>query len=99
VYGKINSAMVGVGDGVNVIVGTGEGVIVSMTICGGGRVGGSIAEEAGWQDARRIKTSEAVLWINRQRRCFMDRLYQNNIMTRFSAHHANPFTIRKPIIL
>jgi hypothetical protein len=40
VYGKINSSTVGVGDGVNVRVGTGEAVIVSMTICGGGRVEG-----------------------------------------------------------
>ncbi len=32
VYGKINSAMVGVAEGVNVTVGMGEGVAVSMTV-------------------------------------------------------------------
>lgn len=41
---EIHSSMVGVGEGVRVIVGMGEGVTVSMTTCGGGRVG---AEDPG----------------------------------------------------
>jgi len=47
VYGKINSATVGVGEGVNVSVGMGEGVIDSMMTCGGGRVDGKAGGEAG----------------------------------------------------
>lgn len=62
----------GVGEGVRVGVGTGEGVIVLITTLGGGRVpvatGGT---RAGWQAARRNKK-------NRLRRCFMDKLYHLN---------------------
>ena len=39
VYGKINSSMVGVGEGVNVSVGIGEEVIDSIIDCGAGKVG------------------------------------------------------------
>jgi hypothetical protein len=60
---------------VNVVVGTGEGVNVSMTGREEGRVGGKEGGE-GCQAARRTKTSEAALWINRQAHCFMERLYQ-----------------------
>jgi len=44
VYGKINSSIVGVGEGVNGIVGTGEGVLVSTAIGGGGGVEGKEGE-------------------------------------------------------
>jgi hypothetical protein len=61
VNGKISSSRVGVRDGVNVIVGTGEGVIVSMITSGAGKVAeGSIGGE-GWHAAIIIITSEAVL--------------------------------------
>ncbi len=64
--------MVGVGEGVNVIVGTGEGVVVETVRRGGGRVGGSKAGAAGRHAAiSTVKTSEAVLWTNRQMLCFM----------------------------
>ena len=48
VNGKINCSIVGVGEDVNVMVGTGEGVIVSMATVGGGK--DTFGEAgAGWQ--------------------------------------------------
>jgi hypothetical protein len=44
VYGKINSSVVGVAEGVKVIVGKGEGEEVSITTGGGGRVAGKATE-------------------------------------------------------
>ena len=86
VYGKISSSMVGVRVGVKVIVGMREGVPVGEAAWAAVSVGAKGAG-AGWQAARIIKTSAAVLWtseacrraevwMNRQARCFMRGLYQ-----------------------
>ena len=58
--------MVGVGDGVKVIVGTGDGVSVSMTNRGEGNVSdGGLSAGADAQAVMKIK-------INRLTRCFME---------------------------
>lgn len=63
--------MVGVGEAVNVAVGMGEGVAVTrMTSVAGSATGGNVDRDA-WQAAILIKTSAAVLRMNRQVHCFM----------------------------
>jgi hypothetical protein len=63
--------MVGVGEGVNVIVGMGEGVIVLGTTSGGETVDGTKAGREGLHATIITKTSAAVLRVNRQARCFI----------------------------
>lgn len=66
--------MVGVGDGVKVIVGTGEGVVVSSWICFEGNVEvAGLGWGAGWQ-------ADTTRKINRQTRCFIVQLYQEGMM-------------------
>ncbi len=61
--------MVGVGDGVKVKVGTGEGVIVETTTDGGGSVGGNKTGAAGWQAANKT------IRINKQTQRFIRSLH------------------------
>ena len=78
--GKINSSTVGVGEAVNVMVGTGEGVIVSMMTAGARSVGEGKEGDRGWHAAILMKTSEAqskaAVQMNRRVHCFIRRLYQ-----------------------
>ncbi len=53
------------------MVGTGDGVIVSIGAWEADGVGGNEGDN-GVQAAKTIKTSEAVPWMVRQTRCFMD---------------------------
>ena len=74
----------GVGDAVKVYVGRGDGVIVSAIACVGVGVDGKEGGEDWHATTKTIKTSEArrraAVWINRQVRCFMLQLYQEEMM-------------------
>jgi hypothetical protein len=63
--------MVGVGEAVDVVVGIGEGVTVSIEPEVIGKLVKVREGGEGWHAAIIIKTSAAVPWMNRQTHCFI----------------------------
>jgi hypothetical protein len=81
VYGKINSWIVGVGEGVNETVGNGDGVRDSIRVLVVGVTEGREAEDD-WHAVITIK-------MNRQVHCFICQLYQE-VMGGKLNHSWNP---------